>query len=64
MTDTTKRLREHYSATDLTDRIKSALATIVPEDWRDSRGYGAYALISARTLLNLVSSEANSRPER
>jgi SAM-dependent methyltransferase len=32
MTDTTKRVREHYSATDLTERIKSALATTVPED--------------------------------
>ena len=32
MTDTTTRVREHYSATDLTDRIKSALATTVPED--------------------------------
>ncbi|MEO6817064.1 MAG: methyltransferase domain-containing protein [Edaphobacter sp.] len=32
MTDTNTRVREHYSATDLTDRIKSALATIVPED--------------------------------
>ncbi len=32
MTDTTNRVRKHYSATDLTDRIKSALATIVPED--------------------------------
>jgi SAM-dependent methyltransferase len=32
MTDTTTRVHEHYSVTDLTDRIKSALATIVPED--------------------------------
>ena len=32
MTDTANRVREHYSAADLTDRIKSALATIVPED--------------------------------
>src|SRR5437868_14031258 len=32
MTDITTRVREHYSATDLTTRIKSALATIAPED--------------------------------
>jgi SAM-dependent methyltransferase len=32
MTDTTTRVREHYNATDLTERIKLALATIVPED--------------------------------
>jgi hypothetical protein len=31
MTDTTTKVREHYSATGLTDRIKSALATIAPE---------------------------------
>jgi sarcosine/dimethylglycine N-methyltransferase len=31
MTDTTIQLREHYGATGLTDRIKSALATISPE---------------------------------
>jgi SAM-dependent methyltransferase len=31
MTDTTTKVREHYSATGLTDRIKSALATITPE---------------------------------
>jgi len=32
MTDITTRVREHYSATNLTDRIKSALATTVPEE--------------------------------
>src|SRR6266700_4245224 len=32
MTDITTKVREHYSATDLTDRIKSALATTVPEE--------------------------------
>lgn len=32
MTDITIRVREHYSATNLTDRIKSALATTVPEE--------------------------------
>jgi SAM-dependent methyltransferase len=32
MTDTTTKVREHYSATDLIDRIKSALATITPQD--------------------------------
>ena len=32
MTDTTTRVREHYSATGLSERIKSVLATIVPED--------------------------------
>ena len=32
MTDTTNRVREHYRAADFTDRIKSALATIVPEN--------------------------------
>jgi ubiquinone/menaquinone biosynthesis C-methylase UbiE len=32
MTDITTRVREHYSATDLTNRIKSVLATIVPGD--------------------------------
>src|SRR5438270_7484460 len=32
MTDTaTTKVREHYRATGLTDRIKSALATITPE---------------------------------
>jgi len=31
MTDTNTKVREHYSATGLTDRIKSALATIAPE---------------------------------
>lgn len=32
MTDITSKVREHYSATNLTDRIKSALATIALED--------------------------------
>lgn len=32
MTDTVTKVREHYSATGLTDRIKSALATIAPDD--------------------------------
>ena len=32
MTDRTSMLREHYRATGLTDRIKSALAAITPED--------------------------------
>ena len=31
MTDTTTKVREHYSPTDLTNRIKSALATITAE---------------------------------
>jgi len=31
MTDTATKVREHYSATALTDRIKLALATITPE---------------------------------
>lgn len=31
MTDTTTRVREHYSPSGLTDRIKSALASITPE---------------------------------
>jgi SAM-dependent methyltransferase len=31
MTDTTTRVREHYSGTDLSDRIRSVLATITPE---------------------------------
>jgi SAM-dependent methyltransferase len=31
MTDISTRVREHYRAADLTDRIKSALATLVPE---------------------------------
>src|SRR5260370_38215349 len=31
MTDTTTKVREHYSAMGLTDRIKSALATLAPE---------------------------------
>jgi SAM-dependent methyltransferase len=31
MTDTIIKIREHYSATGLTDRIKAALATITPE---------------------------------
>jgi hypothetical protein len=34
MTDTTTKVREHYSPTDLTDRIKSALATIAPKGRR------------------------------
>ena len=32
MTDRISMLREHYRATGLTDRIKSALAAITPED--------------------------------
>jgi SAM-dependent methyltransferase len=32
MTDTTSMVRQHYSATGLTDRIKAALAAITPED--------------------------------
>jgi SAM-dependent methyltransferase len=32
MTDTTTKVREHYSARGLTDRIKSALAMITPEE--------------------------------
>ena len=32
MTDTNTKVREHYSATGLTDRIKSALAAIAPEN--------------------------------
>jgi len=32
MTNTTTRVREHYSAADLTERIKSALAKIAPEE--------------------------------
>ena len=32
MTDTITKVRGHYNATALTDRIKSALATIAPED--------------------------------
>jgi len=32
MSDTTTKVREHYNATGLTGRIKSALATITPED--------------------------------
>jgi SAM-dependent methyltransferase len=32
MTDTVTRVREHYNVTGLIDRIKSALATIAPED--------------------------------
>jgi len=31
MTDTTTKVREHYSSTDLTDRIQSALAVLTPE---------------------------------
>ncbi|MGH9325292.1 MAG: class I SAM-dependent methyltransferase [Terriglobia bacterium] len=31
MTDTNTKVREHYSATGLSDRIKSALATVAPE---------------------------------
>jgi hypothetical protein len=31
MTDTNIKVREHYSATGLTDRIKAALTTITPE---------------------------------
>jgi SAM-dependent methyltransferase len=34
MTGTTTKVREHYSSTDLTDRIKSALATVAPEGQR------------------------------
>jgi SAM-dependent methyltransferase len=32
MTDTTTMVREHYAATNLTERIKSALAAIAPDD--------------------------------
>lgn len=31
MTDTSTKVREHYSATNLTNRIKAALATLAPE---------------------------------
>ena len=31
MTDTNSRVRDHYSAVGLTDRIKAALATVTPE---------------------------------
>jgi hypothetical protein len=31
MTDPIIKVREHYSATGLTDRIKAALATIAPK---------------------------------
>ena len=31
MTDTISKVREHYSAVGLTDRIKAALATVMPE---------------------------------
>jgi hypothetical protein len=31
MTDTINKVREHYSATGLTDRIRAALTTIAPE---------------------------------
>jgi SAM-dependent methyltransferase len=34
MTDTTTKVREHYSATGFTDRIRSVLATIAPDDQR------------------------------
>ena len=34
MTETTTKVREHYSSMDLTDRIKSALATLAPEGQR------------------------------
>lgn len=34
MTDTATRVREHYTGTGLTDRIKSALATFAPEGQR------------------------------
>lgn len=30
MTDTTTKVREHYSGIGLTDRIKAALATVAP----------------------------------
>ena len=32
MTDTTTKVREHYSPTNLTNRIESALTTITPEE--------------------------------
>jgi hypothetical protein len=32
MTDTTTKVREHYSIAGLTDRIKSVLTTIAPEE--------------------------------
>ena len=32
MTDTSTKVREHYSAANLTDRVRQALAPIVPED--------------------------------
>jgi hypothetical protein len=32
MTDTIAKVSEHYSATSLTDRIKSALAAVTPDD--------------------------------
>ena len=40
MTDTTTKVREHYSAMGLTDRIKSALATLAPEGPIDAPRFG------------------------
>src|SRR5260370_40030458 len=51
MADITK-VREHYSATGLTDRIKSALATIAPEGWRITGAQPAhYAKLPTRGIL-------------
>jgi len=40
MTDTTTKVREHYSAMGLTDRIKSAVATLAPEGQTLTVGIG------------------------
>ena len=55
MTDTTTRVHEHYSVTDLTDRIKSALAAIVPEDQKVSK---QFLQASVKSLMRLSAGAA------
>jgi hypothetical protein len=73
MTDTNIKVREHYSATRLTDRIKAALPTITPEsqaltvaqlaplDQFHTRGILATGELAAATRLDSIDARAGSR---
>jgi len=62
MTDSISKVREHYSASGLTDRIKAALAMIAPESQtlmiaqltpldQSIRGAGSIAKFKVRAVL-------------
>jgi len=55
-TDTITRVREHYNATGLTERIQSALATITPENQEPTI---ARSLHSTSSILEAFSRPAN-----